>query len=67
MGRSLLACGALMGSDVRIVTPADLRPPDDVSVSAQRIAGVPDHPIEFDVDYPDREPDRLTKARATRS
>ena len=31
-----------------------------MTVSAHPIAGVPEHPIRFDVDYPDRELDRLT-------
>ena len=33
MGRSLLVTGALMGSDVRLVRPPELWPPDDVSRS----------------------------------
>jgi ornithine carbamoyltransferase len=39
MGRSLLVMGALMGSDVRLIGPAELKPPDDVVAMAQEIAG----------------------------
>jgi ornithine carbamoyltransferase len=39
MGRSLLVMGALMGSDVRIIGPAQLKPPDDVVAIANEIAG----------------------------
>jgi ornithine carbamoyltransferase len=39
MGRSLLVMGALMGSDVRLIGPAELRPPDDVVAAAHEIAG----------------------------
>jgi ornithine carbamoyltransferase len=38
MGRSLLVTGALMGSDVRMVGPAQLAPPDDVLAIARDIA-----------------------------
>ena len=38
MGRSLLVMGALMGSDVRLVGPRSLWPPDDVVATAQDIA-----------------------------
>jgi ornithine carbamoyltransferase len=38
MGRSLLVMGALMGSDVRLIGPAELRPPDDVVTIANEIA-----------------------------
>jgi len=38
MGRSLLVTGAIMGSDVRLVTPADLRPPLDVIELAHELA-----------------------------
>jgi ornithine carbamoyltransferase len=38
MGRSLLVMGALMGSDVRLAGPRDLRPPDDVTELAADIA-----------------------------
>lgn len=38
MGRSLLVMGALMGSDVRIVTPRELRPPDDVVELSRELA-----------------------------
>ena len=38
MGRSLLVTGAIMGSDVRLVTPADLRPPQDVIELAHELA-----------------------------
>ncbi|MCW3009717.1 MAG: ornithine carbamoyltransferase [Solirubrobacterales bacterium] len=38
MGRSLLVMGALMGADVRIVTPEALRPPQDVIDLAQALA-----------------------------
>jgi ornithine carbamoyltransferase len=38
MGRSLLVMGALMGSDVRLIGPAELKPPDDVVAIAQEIA-----------------------------
>jgi hypothetical protein len=31
-----------------------------MSVSAHPIATVPDHPVRFDVEYPDRDLDRLT-------
>jgi ornithine carbamoyltransferase len=38
MGRSLLITGALMGSDVRLVTPGELRPPDDVVQMAHELS-----------------------------
>jgi ornithine carbamoyltransferase len=38
MGRSLLVMGALMGSDVRLVGPPELAPPEDVIAIARRIA-----------------------------
>jgi ornithine carbamoyltransferase len=38
MGRSLLVTGAIMGSDVRIITPAELRPPQDVIDMATTLA-----------------------------
>jgi ornithine carbamoyltransferase len=38
MGRSLLVMGALMGADVRLSGPADLRPPDEVVRIATDIA-----------------------------
>jgi ornithine carbamoyltransferase len=38
MGRSLLVMGALMGSDVRLTGPAELRPPQDVVELASDIA-----------------------------
>src|SRR3954451_5825219 len=38
MGRSLLAMGALMGSDVRLAGPAELHPPKDVVDLAHQIA-----------------------------
>jgi ornithine carbamoyltransferase len=38
MGRSLLVMGALMGSDVRLGGPTDLRPPEDVVDTAHQIA-----------------------------
>src|SRR5512132_295816 len=38
MGRSLLVMGALMGSDVRLVGPAELHPPKDVVDLAQEVA-----------------------------
>ncbi|MDO9356984.1 MAG: ornithine carbamoyltransferase [Solirubrobacteraceae bacterium] len=38
MGRSLLVTGAIMGADVRLVTPAELRPPQDVIELAERLA-----------------------------
>ena len=38
MGRSLLVMGALMGSDVRLVGPADLHPPKDVVDLAHEVA-----------------------------
>jgi ornithine carbamoyltransferase len=38
MGRSLLVMGALMGSDVRLVGPAQLHPPKDVVDLAQDVA-----------------------------
>ena len=38
MGRSLLVTGAILGSDVRIVTPAELRPPQDVVDLAHELA-----------------------------
>ncbi|MDO9410886.1 ornithine carbamoyltransferase [Patulibacter sp.] len=38
MGRSLLITGAILGADVRIVTPAALRPPEDVIARAREIA-----------------------------
>lgn len=40
MGRSLLAMGAIMGADVRICSPAELQPPEDVqAIAAERAAG----------------------------
>src|SRR3954451_23642775 len=39
MGRSLLAMGALMGSDVRLAGPAELHPPQDVVELVEGIAG----------------------------
>jgi ornithine carbamoyltransferase len=39
MGRSLLVMGALMGSDVRLAGPEQLRPPKDVVDIANEIAG----------------------------
>ena len=38
MGRSLLVTGAIMGADVRIVAPPELRPPDDVVALAESLA-----------------------------
>ncbi len=38
MGRSLLVTGAIMGSDVRIITPAQLRPPQGVIDMATELA-----------------------------
>ncbi len=38
MGRSLLITGAILGSDVRIVAPAELSPPSDVIEMAHEIA-----------------------------
>jgi len=38
VARSLLITGALLGLDVRIAAPADLRPPDDVVAMAQDLA-----------------------------
>jgi ornithine carbamoyltransferase len=38
MGRSLLVMGALMGSGVRLVGPADLHPPKDVMDLAHEVA-----------------------------
>ena len=38
MGRSLLVTGAIMGSDVRLVVPDELRPPDDVVAMADDLA-----------------------------
>lgn len=38
MGRSLLVTGAILGSDVRLVVPDELRPPDDVVELANRFA-----------------------------
>ncbi len=38
MGRSLLVMGALMGSDVRMVSPSDYAPPEDVVALARDIA-----------------------------
>jgi ornithine carbamoyltransferase len=38
MGRSLLAMGALMGSDVRLAGPSELHPPKDVVQIAEDIA-----------------------------
>ncbi len=38
MGRSLLVMGAIMGADVRLVTPAELRPPPEVVELAERLA-----------------------------
>jgi ornithine carbamoyltransferase len=39
MGRSLLVTGALLGSDVRLVGPRELWPPDDVVAIANELAG----------------------------
>ncbi len=38
MGRSLLITGAIMGSDVRLVVPAELRPPDEIVEMAKALA-----------------------------
>jgi len=38
MGRSLLITGAILGADVRVVTPPALRPPEDVIARAREIA-----------------------------
>jgi ornithine carbamoyltransferase len=38
MGRSLLITGAILGADVRIITPAALRPPENVIARAREIA-----------------------------
>jgi ornithine carbamoyltransferase len=38
MGRSLLVMGAIMGADVRLVTPAELRPPADIVTLAHELA-----------------------------
>jgi len=38
MGRSLLVCGAIMGCDVRLITPAALRPPQNVIAMAHELA-----------------------------
>ncbi len=38
MGRSLLVMGALMGADVRLAGPPELRPPEDVVATANEIA-----------------------------
>ena len=38
MGRSLLITGAIMGSDVRLITPEELRPPADVVDLAHELA-----------------------------
>lgn len=38
MGRSLLVTGAILGADVRLVTPAELRPPEDVIALARELA-----------------------------
>ena len=60
MGRSLLVMGALMGSDVRLVGPAELHPPKDVVDLAHQLAEqtgaritITDDPAEavFGVDF----------------
>lgn len=38
MGRSLLVCGAIMGCDVRLITPTELRPPQDIIAMAHELA-----------------------------
>jgi ornithine carbamoyltransferase len=38
MGRSLLVTGAILGADVRLVCPPDLRPPEDVVTMARELA-----------------------------
>lgn len=38
MGRSLLIIGAILGADVRLITPAELRPPADVIATARELA-----------------------------
>ncbi|MCW3040487.1 MAG: argF [Solirubrobacterales bacterium] len=38
MGRSLLVTGAIMGCDVRLITPPQLRPPQDVIALAHELA-----------------------------
>ena len=40
MGRSLLITGAILGSDVRLITPAELCPPNDVVELAHELAAV---------------------------
>jgi ornithine carbamoyltransferase len=38
MGRSLLITGAILGADVRLITPKELRPPEDVIATAHELA-----------------------------
>jgi ornithine carbamoyltransferase len=38
MGRSLLITGAILGADVRIITPQELQPPADVIATAHELA-----------------------------
>jgi ornithine carbamoyltransferase len=38
MGRSLLVTGAILGADVRLVVPEELRPPEDVIAMATELA-----------------------------
>jgi ornithine carbamoyltransferase len=38
MGRSLLITGAIMGADVRLITPGELRPPEDIVTLAHELA-----------------------------
>jgi ornithine carbamoyltransferase len=40
MGRSLLVTGALLGSDVRLIGPKDMYPPDDVVKIAEGLAEI---------------------------
>jgi ornithine carbamoyltransferase len=40
MGRSLLITGAILGSDVRLITPTELGPPQDVVDLAEKLAAV---------------------------
>jgi ornithine carbamoyltransferase len=50
MGRSLLITGAILGSDVRLITPAELGPPQDVVDLAHELAATSDARITLSDD-----------------
>jgi ornithine carbamoyltransferase len=53
MGRSLLVTGAILGCDVRLITPAELRPPQDVIALAYELAAASGARITISADLAD--------------